>query len=243
MTTRSLVSLIKCIAWTAVLAWTLELSPLGLASDHGSAVKPDQASRLLAEGNARYVAGKSVHPRDDSSRRHETAAHGQHPLATVIACSDSRAPVEIVFDQGVGDVFVIRVAGNVCRVDEIGSTEYAVDHLGTPLVVVLGHTHCGAVTAAATGAELHGSVAPLVHSIDPAVATAQKQHPDLHGADLVPAAVEANVWQSIANLCKQSTIVRQQVKSGKLKVVGAIYDLESGRVKWLGEHAKALQKQ
>lgn len=161
---------------------------------------PDEAIERLTQGNVRYHSGEPEHPRSDAQRMQQTTEHGQHPFATVITCSDSRVPVERVFDQGIGDVFTIRVAGNVCDTDEIGSIEYGVDHLGTPLFVVLGHTGCGAVTAVVTGAELHGSIPPLVDNIGPAVAKASKAHPSLHGQDLVPEAVKANVWQSIDDL-------------------------------------------
>lgn len=207
-----------------------------LASEKESGISPDGAMRQLQEGNTRYATDAPLHPRAEASRRNNTAEHGQNPFATVIACSDSRVPVEILFDQGIGDLFVIRVAGNVCDQDEIGSIEYGVDHLGTPLMVVLGHTGCGAVTAVATDAELHGSIPTLVDNIRPAVQRAKAAHPDLHGKDLVPAAVEANVWQSIEDLLRHSPATRERIAAGKLKVVGAIYDLDTGRVKWLGEH-------
>ncbi len=196
----------------------------------------DEALQRLKEGNARFVAGESAHPNSDAARRVETARGGQHPFVTVVACSDSRSPVERLFDQGIGDVFVIRVAGNVCDTDEVGSIEYGVDHLGTPLLVVLGHTLCGAVTAVTTGAEVHGNIPPLVENIKPAVAAAQKAHPDLHGKDLVPAAIKANVWQAIDDLMRTSPTTRKLVRAGKLKVLGAIYDLESGKIEWLGSH-------
>jgi carbonic anhydrase len=201
----------------------------------GPSLTPQQVLEKLQDGNARYVAGKSVHANLDAARREETAKNGQHPTATVLSCSDSRVPVELLFDQGIGDVFVVRVAGNVCNVDEAGSIEYGVDHVGTPLLVVLGHTDCGAVKAAATHAELHGHVVPLVANLRPVIARLEKEHPDLHGIELVPAAVEANVRASIDNLLKMSHIVHDRVKAGKLKVVGAVYDLKSGKVRWLDE--------
>ena len=206
------------------------------ASSKGPGLKLGEALERLQAGNARFVAGKSIHPHIDAARMVETVEKGQHPFATVITCSDSRVPVELLFDQGIGDVFVIRVAGNVCDVDEIGSIEYGVDHLATPLMVVLGHTHCGAVTAVVTNAELHGSIPPLVDNIKPAVEAARKEHPDLHGKDLVPYAVKANVWQAIDDLFKGSPATRKLVESGSLKVIGAIYDLANGKVEWLGEH-------
>jgi len=195
-----------------------------------------EALARLTAGNQRYVAGQSLHAHLDAQRRAETVKNGQHPFATVLSCSDSRVPVELLFDQGVGDVFVVRVAGNVCDVDEIGSIEYGVDHLATPLLVVLGHTHCGAVTAVAKGEVVHGSIPALVDNILPAVKKAQQAHPDLHGEALVPAAIEANVWQAIQDLLRHSPAVCQRCRQGKVKIVGALYDLEYGQVKWLGEH-------
>jgi len=116
-----------------------------LASGVGASLpSPDEALENLKSGSIRFASGKSVHPRATASRLKETFSDGQHPFSTVITCSDSRVPVERIFDQGIGDVFVIRVAGNVCDVDEIGSIEYEVDHLGTPVLVILGHRNCGA---------------------------------------------------------------------------------------------------
>jgi carbonic anhydrase len=200
----------------------------------GPGVSPDEALQQLKTGNARFLAGENRHPRASAERVASTAQQGQHPVASILSCSDSRVPPEIVFGHGVGDLFVVRVAGNVCGDDEMGSLEYGVDHLETPLLVVMGHTGCGAVTAAVTGAELHGHVAALVDHIRPAVAAAQRMNPRLSGAALVPAAIEANVWESIRQLLKQSSIVRGRVAAGKLKIVGAVYHLEDGRVQWLG---------
>ena len=128
-----------------ILILAAALAAPALATTAASGISADEALRLLKEGNSRYVDGKPQHPRQDRARRALTAAQGQHPLAAVLTCSDSRVPAEIIFDQGIGDLFVVRVAGNVAATDEIGSIEYAVDHLATPLVVVLGHTQCGAV--------------------------------------------------------------------------------------------------
>ncbi len=197
---------------------------------------PDQALKKLQDGNNRFLRDRNTHPRIGMSRRQDTFNNGQHPFATVIACSDSRVPVETVFDQGIGDVFVIRVAGNVCDTDEIGSIEYGVDHLETPIMVVLGHVNCGAVTAVVTEAELHGSIPELVDNIKPAVVTAQRNNPHLHGTELVPEAVKSNVWQSIDDLYKGSPAVRARVASGTLKVIGAVYDISDGNVEWLGTH-------
>lgn len=202
----------------------------------GKLPTPDGAIAWLKAGNLRYVSGKAIHPHATAERQKETAKDGQHPYATILSCADSRVPVEVIFDEGIGDLFVVRVAGNVCNVDETGTIEYGTDHLGTPVLVVLGHTMCGAVTAVATDAPLHGSIPQLVSRIKPAVQKARLEHPDLHGKDLVPAATEANIRQAIEDLLKRSEMTRKRVKEGKLKIVGAVYDIETGKIRWLGPH-------
>ena len=199
---------------------------------------PDEAMTQLKAGNDRFAAGHSIHPNQDRQRRLLTTSKGQHPFATAIACSDSRVPVEILFDQGIGDVFVIKVAGNVLDVDEVGSVEYGVDHLGTPVMVVLGHTHCGAVTAVVQGAEIHGSIPQLVDNIIPAVKKTKHDHPELTGDALVTAAVINNVWQGINDLLMNSPATRARVEAGTLQVVGAVYDIDTGKVDWMGTHPR-----
>src|SRR4030042_6060834 len=115
-----------------------------LATSAKLGISADEAMRILKAGNARYVEGKPQHPHQDRARRALTAAQGQHPLAAILTCSDSRVPAEIIFDQGIGDIFVVRVAGNVAATDEVASIEYAVYMRAVPLVVGLGHTQCGA---------------------------------------------------------------------------------------------------
>src|SRR5688572_831747 len=183
----------KITSVALALATTLSLPSAATANDPPApaaaaapqAVTADQALKSLASGNERFVASTSEHPRTDQDRRRLTYSGGQHPIATVLSCSDSRAPVEIVFDQGIGDLFVVRVAGNVSDVDEIATIEYGVGHLHTPLIVVLGHTKCGAVTAVVDGAELHGNLALLVDNIIPAAEQAKHEHPELKGAELI----------------------------------------------------------
>jgi methyl-accepting chemotaxis protein len=209
---------------------------LTLAAKGPDAPSPDEALQLLTGGNTRFVSGALQHPHQDGPRRSETVSAGQHPFATVLSCSDSRGPVEVLFDQGVGDVFVVRVAGNVASVDEIGSVEYGVGHLHTPLLLVLGHTKCGAVTAVVNGDKVGANIAALVHPIIPAAEKARHDHPELSGDALVGQAVKENVWQSVANLLTRSEEVRELVHAGKLKVVGAVYDLEAGTVNWMGQH-------
>jgi carbonic anhydrase len=157
---------------TAVLAAALlSISSANAAEAHHAAAPgrcADAVLKELAAGNARYVAGKLTLATATPARRAEVV-RGQHPKAIVLGCSDSRVPPELLFDQGIGDLFVVRVAGNVAAPDTLGSVEYAAGHLGTPLVVVLGHTGCGAVAAACAGGHAEGHVEAIVEEIRPAV--------------------------------------------------------------------------
>jgi len=210
------------------------------ASAAESALTADEAVKKLKDGNKRYVTGKTTHPNQTQARRKETAS-GQHPFASVLACSDSREPVEIIFDQGIGDIFVIRVAGNVVDTVEIGSIEYGVAHLDTPVVLVLGHTHCGAVAAAVKDAPVQGSIVPLVENIIPAVYSAREKNPKLSGDKLMARVTEENVRLSIENLISRSSIIRDKINEGKLQILGAIYNIESGEIDWLGPHPEQAQ--
>ncbi len=197
---------------------------------------PDEAITLLQEGNERWVKSAAEDPHVDASRRKMLADEGQKPFAAVLTCADSRIPVERVFDRGVGDVFVMRVAGNVAGPHEAGSIEYAAEHLHVPLLVVMGHTKCGAVGAAASHAKLEGNVPSLITAIEPAVERAKKLNPAADDKQLASLAVSENVWQTIFDLLKTSGPVRDMVSKGELKVVGAVYDIADGKVQWLGEH-------
>jgi carbonic anhydrase len=201
---------------------------------------PDEALNKLKEGNLRFVRGESTFPNLSTERLLQAASESQsdHAYATIVGCSDSRVPVELLFDAGVMDLFVVRIAGNVCDTDEIGSIEYGLAHVFTPLLVVLGHTQCGAVTAVTQelqghGHELEENIPPLVDNIIPAVRSVMESHPELHGDALIPAAIEANVAQSISDLMARSPASRALIEAGKVKVVGAIYDVKTGTVKWL----------
>ncbi|MGC3958632.1 MAG: carbonic anhydrase [Verrucomicrobiota bacterium] len=220
----------------------LALIGLVCLSSYGSdAANPEKLTRmlqqstltLLKEGNIRYAEGKSFHPNIESSRRTELAAAGQEPMATVLACSDSRDPVELIFDRGVGDLFVVRVAGNTAGLSELATMEYGVTHLGTPVLIVMGHTKCGAVTAAVKGAELHGHLPSLISLIKPA---AEKARISATEEDLVPRAIELNVWQQVENIFSRSALVREFAAAGKVTIIGAVYDIASGKVQWLGQH-------
>jgi carbonic anhydrase len=199
-------------------------------------IDADRALALLTEGNARWVAGESQNPSTDPARRTTTAEKGQKPFVTVLTCADSRLPVERLFDRGVGEVFVIRVAGNVSGPSETGTIEYGVGHLHTPLLVVMGHTRCGAVAAAASGAELHGALGGMVARINPAVERARRANPGIDQQELTRLVITENIWQSMFDLLRSSDELRSAVASGQVRLVGALCDISTGKVDWLGEH-------
>ena len=200
------------------------------------ASNPDESISKLKEGNARFVTGSTIHPNLDKERLLNTAKDGQKPFATILACSDSRVPVEQIFDWGVGDLFVIKVAGNVADGDEIGSIEYGTEHLHTPVLLVLGHTKCGAVTAVVKGDEVHGHIPALVDNIVPAATAVKEKHSNADEQIIINKTIEMNVFQSIKDVLTRSAIVSDLVKEGKLKIIGAVYDIETGRINWLGNH-------
>ncbi len=205
-----------------------------------SKITPDEAIKILKDGNTRYVNQTVTHPNADKARLAEVAK-GQKPFVTINGCSDSRVPPEILFDQGLGDIFVVRTAGNVSATDQIGTIEYGTEHLGTRLVVVLGHTKCGAVTAVAKGEHVHGNIPALVSSIVPPVKKVKSAHPNEATEKWLNEAIVANTFESVANVLKKSEIVRELVLDGKVKIVGAIYDVDSGKVEFLGEHPEQLR--
>lgn len=205
-----------------------------------SQVSAQEAIKLLKEGNERFVTGKIARPHTDFARLQEVSK-GQHPFVTINSCSDSRVPPELLFDQGFGDLFVIRNAGNVSATDEIGTIEYGTEHLGTRLVVVLGHTNCGAVTAVAKGDHVHGNIPALVSSIVPAVKRIRDTNKGATYDKWLNSAIKENAFESIANILKKSETVRELVLNGKVKIVAALYDVESGKVEFLGEHPEQLK--
>jgi carbonic anhydrase len=195
---------------------------------------PAQARAQLEQGNARFVAGRGA-DRDLLSQVRETSG-GQFPFAAVLSCIDSRASAELVFDQGIGDIFSARVAGNVVNEDILGSLEFACEVAGSKLVVVLGHSRCGAVKGACSGVEL-GNLTSLLAKIAPvvdAVAQAQSHHGhDAAGAEFVDAVGRENVTRSIAALRDGSKILRDLAVAGTIEIVGAYYDVDSGEVEFV----------
>ncbi len=206
------------------------------AEDASGPISADQALILLGEGNQRWVAGESTNPNIAAARRASVAEHGQKPFVSILTCADSRLPVERVFDRGVGELFVVRVAGNIAGASEVGTIEYGVEHLKTPLLVVMGHTRCGAVAAAASGGHAPGHVGRLLQSIAPAVERARRNNPGVEGPELAALSVKENVWQTIFDLYKASPTVLEMVEHNELRVVGAVCDVATGRVEWLGPH-------
>ncbi len=191
-------------------------------------ISPAVALRRIKGGNKRFTSDQLQHPYDSNWKRSDLTA-GQYPFVIVLGCSDSRVPPELVFDQGLGDVFVVRVAGNVLNKENVGSIEYAVANLGTPLIVVLGHEHCGAVKAAkqtiAAKGKAPGQIHSLVEAIRPAVEATVGQDAE--------ATCQANVRHVVETLKESKPIIYKLIDSGKVAVVGAYYDLPSGKVEFL----------
>jgi carbonic anhydrase len=187
-------------------------------------VHPQAAVNNLLAGNQRFVQGKRLNPRQSKLRLQETAV-AQYPFAAILGCADSRVPAEIVFDQGLGDLFVVRVAGNVASQEAIGSLEYSTSVLGTQLILVLGHGNCGAVKAAVEDKPLPGRIGVFVEQIKPAVEIARNK-----AGNLQESAIIANVKYQAQRLEESSIILRNLVRDGKLKIVGGFYDLATGKV-------------
>jgi carbonic anhydrase len=221
-------------AVTLIIALCMVLLPImGSAENAGNPF--DVMTKKLLAGNARFFNNKRSYPNLDKARLAQTAK-GQHPYATVLACSDSRVPVEHIFDAGIGDIFVVKVAGNVIGTDEIGSIEYGTEHLKTPVLVVMGHTSCGAVTAAVRDDHVEGSIRALIGKIKPAVEKARKQQGNEISDALIDTAIRMNIFQSMEEIFKKSRIVTGLVKEHKLVITGALYHIDTGMVEWLGAH-------
>ncbi|MDH4099136.1 MAG: carbonic anhydrase [Nitrospirota bacterium] len=199
-------------------------------SEQGGGVSPDEALKKLMDGNARYVEGKGK-TADLSEVRRQELTKGQKPFAIIVSCSDSRVAPEHLFDQGLGDLFVIRVAGNVVDQDELGSVEYAAEHLGTQLIVVLGHEKCGAVKATIdTGGKADGNIGAIVKKIAPAVAAAKKT---AKGDDLLNACVQENAKKTARDLVSKSKILKHLAGEGKVKILVGEYMLSTGKVEMI----------
>jgi carbonic anhydrase len=202
-------------------------------------VQQPTAATILAAlkaGNQRHVGAHYFHPHETAKYRQELSA-GQHPLASILTCADSRVAPEIIFDQGLGDLFDVRVAGNVAGDDEIASLEYAAEHLHTPVIVVMGHQKCGAVSAAVEGGKAAGHLSALITPISSAVEKAKH----LQG-DLVENSVRINVENVVEELRTSKPVLSELVSQGKLSIVGAVYSLDTGKVTWLSESTSQTAK-
>ncbi len=228
------------IAAACTLAWLCCGSLF--ASSEGSGMTPDAALQKLMEGNKNYVADKLTNQAQANVAARTALAGSQKPYAIILTCSDSRVPPELIFDKGLGEIFVIRVAGNVPDPIVLGSVEYAAEHLGTPLVMVLGHERCGAVTAtvdakdASTGSP---NIDAIVAAIKPNVAVAaqgcaickdDKNCLETNKKAFVECVIDANIKTVADNLLKDSAILKHLVEEKKLIIVGAKYDLDDGVV-------------
>lgn len=190
---------------------------------------PDTALQLLVDGNKRFVSA-TVLPDDlGTAKRKKLIDEGQKPFAVIVTCSDSRVPPELIFDQGLGDLFVIRVAGNVIDSVGMGSIQYAVEHLHVPLVVVLGHEKCGAVHATIAGGELPGSLPSIAQRIQPSVDKVKTEHGESHSNE--SQVIEANVDASV-EILNNDVLLKHMIETGAVKALGAVYQLETGLVKF-----------
>jgi carbonic anhydrase len=205
---------------TAGLGSKLAFPDQAVAQDD---MNPDQALQRLMEGNQRFVNGRLENPRRDIARLREVAKT-QKPFAAILGCADSRVPSEIIFDQGFGDLFICRVAGNIATPEEIGSLEFGSLVLGSKVIMVMGHKRCGAVDATIKGAQVPGQIASLLDAIKPAIKDSENQT-----GDRLENATKANVLFQVEKL-KASPVISQLIQEGKLKVAGGYYDLDTGAV-------------
>lgn len=187
----------------------------------------EEAQKLLVEGNQRYTSGQLLKQDLGAAKRDQLITKGQKPFAVVVTCSDSRVPAELIFDQGLGDIFVVRVAGNVMDQVTMGSVEYGVEHLHAPLLVVMGHEKCGAVKATVDGGEAPGSIGAIIEKIKPSAEKAKAA--GATGDALYEKAADENIKATIAEI-EKSPIVEELMHEGHLKIVGAKYHLSSGEV-------------
>ena len=203
-----------------------------LTAEEQAALTPDEVLRILSDGNERFVAG-TITSRDHSAQVRD-AAGGQFPKAVILSCLDSRVPVEDVFDRGIGDIFVARVAGNFENTDILGSMEFATKVAGAKLVLVLGHKDCGAVRATIDGAEL-GNITEMLTNIRPAVEANADYDGDRSSKnpDFVHAVTKSNVELTIDDIRERSPTLKTMEADGQIKIVGALYDMKTGSVEIL----------
>jgi carbonic anhydrase len=223
----------------SVLGFCLCLLPVSaetvITAEKQKALKPEEVLTDLMAGNKRFVEGATTNHKNAKAEV-EATAKGQYPQAVILSCLDSRVPVELVFDQNIGDVFVARVAGNIENVDILGSMEFATKAAGAKLIMVLGHEACGAVKGACDHVEM-GNLTALLEKIQPAVEAVAKDFPEdqrnSKNKDFVEAVIKKNVEITLADIRKDSPILAEMEKKGDIKLVGGIYNLHTGAVELL----------
>ncbi|MGA3113925.1 MAG: carbonic anhydrase [Syntrophobacteraceae bacterium] len=216
------------------LSVALFAAALLYASDTGPGLTADEALKSLLDGNQRYRANQMTIRDTSTPSIREALATGQKPFAIILSCSDSRVPPEIIFDKGLGEIFVVRVAGNIPDPIVLGSIEYAAEHFNCPLIMVLGHKRCGAVMAAVESqGHPHGNIGAIIKTITPAVIQARKDARGAAESDLVESAIDNNIKLVAKSLITQSHGIRSLVDAGRLKIVKAKYDLDDGTVRLL----------
>lgn len=216
------------VAPSAVLG---DISGIAVTQEKQAAITPERALELLKRGNERFISSDSTE-RDYIAQVKKTAS-GQYPFAAVVSCIDSRIPVEIVFDRGIGDLFVARVAGNFVNDDILGSLEFATKLSGAKLIVILGHTECGAIKGACDGAQL-GLLTATLANINPAVEAMQGDFSprSSKNAKFVQAVAELNVELTMRKLRERSVVLREMIDKGEIGLVGAMYDVSTGKVEF-----------
>lgn len=195
---------------------------------------PEQALALLHEGNQRFIKSSSVYPNQTLHQRKLTSIQGEKPFATVVTDSDSRIIPAVIFDRGIGDLYVVRNIGNVAGTDSLASIEYSMLNLKTPLLIVLGNTKSSIIEAAIHGKKLKGHMAQLEGKLVPAINMTRKIYPQAKGKALVKKVAETNIRQVMRDILGQCPEILNKFRSGEIRVLGAVYDIDSGAVKWLG---------
>lgn len=228
------------IITATVIAMTVLAVSFATASAPASSVSPDEALKKLMDGNKRYVDGQLTLAQRSTSETRKSLVTSQKPSAIILTCSDSRVPPELLFDQGLGEIFVVRVAGNIPDPVILGSIEYAAEHLGSSLIVVLGHERCGAVKATVDSkGKGHGNIGAIVKTISPALKVAirdctackdDRKCADTKKAEFVECVIDANVKLVAANLIRKSKVLKHLAGQKKIRIVAGKYDLDDGKV-------------
>lgn len=218
----------KKIIFSLTLAGFLFFNSGAVFANSADNLSAEAAIKKLIKGNERFVKRHEKHPDSSKKRRHDML-NGQHPFVVILSCSDSRVPPELIFDQGLGDIFEIRNAGNVLDEHVIGSIEYAVMHCGVKLIVIMGHQDCGAIAATLSGKSETKYIKSLEDSIQPAVEECKKQGKEVNSDNVV----KAHVMQDIEELMTQDTELVKYMKENNIKIVPAYYHLDSGKVDFL----------